>query len=362
MRHVLIVDDELDLGRLWQATITLLDSSMPVVVVPSAEEAMLEVARYPVDLLITDVRLPGMSGFDLVEKIRDDHKDMKIIMITGLPDDEYPSRAREIGVDEFFRKPMGIPALTAAVKRLLSLDPPAELPKEKLTISAEDKLTPEQILTAFLAEMRKKLGAAVVLILDAQSKVLSQAGYIPLENFQSDWIIPIMHVLQAGRKVSFLMKKEQPVSAQIFRGEKYDLAIAPIGKLGLVIFLEAGNSRLRLVIALEEILVEYENLRIALDESGLDYHLDQDLVFEGVAEILEGTQKDPPFEKVDNIAVDGSLESIFELLDRNQKPDLKDVESFWDQAIDVKELSSDDPDMLSYSQAQELGLISGEDG
>ena len=58
MKHVLIVDDALDLGRLLQTALVMLDPAMPVVVVPSAEEAILEATRHQLDLLITDLNSP----------------------------------------------------------------------------------------------------------------------------------------------------------------------------------------------------------------------------------------------------------------------------------------------------------------
>jgi CheY-like chemotaxis protein len=56
MKHVLIVDDALDLGRLLQSALATLDIKVKTVVVPSAEEAILEAAHHPIDLLVTDIR------------------------------------------------------------------------------------------------------------------------------------------------------------------------------------------------------------------------------------------------------------------------------------------------------------------
>ena len=59
MKRILIVDDALDLGRLWQAAIKAAAPELEIVVVPSAEEALLEANYHSIDLLITDIRLPG---------------------------------------------------------------------------------------------------------------------------------------------------------------------------------------------------------------------------------------------------------------------------------------------------------------
>ncbi len=66
MKRVLIVDDAIDLGRLLQDAVKTAHPEVPILVVPSAEEALLEFSRLTVDLLITDIRLPGMSGLELI--------------------------------------------------------------------------------------------------------------------------------------------------------------------------------------------------------------------------------------------------------------------------------------------------------
>ncbi len=68
MKRILIADDALELGRLLQTVFLTLDPKLSIQVVPSAEEALLESSRKPIDLLVSDVRLPGMSGLDLVRK------------------------------------------------------------------------------------------------------------------------------------------------------------------------------------------------------------------------------------------------------------------------------------------------------
>ena len=84
MKHILIVDDALEIGRLLQSALATLDMKIKTMVVPSAEEALLEAAHYPIDLLVTDIRLPGLSGTDLVRKMRSLHPALKVIMITGM--------------------------------------------------------------------------------------------------------------------------------------------------------------------------------------------------------------------------------------------------------------------------------------
>jgi CheY-like chemotaxis protein len=70
MKRVLIVDDALELGRFLQAALKTLRPPVESVLVPSAEEAILESSQTAPDLLVADIRLPGISGLELVRKIR----------------------------------------------------------------------------------------------------------------------------------------------------------------------------------------------------------------------------------------------------------------------------------------------------
>ena len=64
--RILIVDDQRDITRMLRLAVEALGRGYSVADVPSAEEALLEVRRAAVDLLITDLRLPGISGLELI--------------------------------------------------------------------------------------------------------------------------------------------------------------------------------------------------------------------------------------------------------------------------------------------------------
>jgi DNA-binding NtrC family response regulator len=106
MKRIVIVDDSIDIGRLLQATLLTLDPHLSISVVPSAEEAMLEAGRSPLDLLVTDMRLPGINGLEMVNKVRAKYPQAKVIMVSGLADDDLEERAKKTGVLKFFHKPL----------------------------------------------------------------------------------------------------------------------------------------------------------------------------------------------------------------------------------------------------------------
>ena len=125
MTRVLIVDDAIDLGRMLQDALKVTRPEIPITVVPSAEEALLESTRYTFDLLVTDLRLPGMSGLELISKIRLRQPGIKVILITALtPEDRLFRLKEEVHPDIFIRKPISIANFLESVVNLIGAQPP----------------------------------------------------------------------------------------------------------------------------------------------------------------------------------------------------------------------------------------------
>lgn len=72
----------------------------------------------PIDLLVTDVHMPGISGWDLAARLRRERPDLKILLLSGA--DPGPRRALEPGV-AFLRKPLAGATLVEHARRLLAL-------------------------------------------------------------------------------------------------------------------------------------------------------------------------------------------------------------------------------------------------
>src|SRR5574342_121011 len=106
VKQILIVDDDRELSRMLRATLELFDRSYKIIEVPSAEEAMLEARRYAFDLVIADIRLPGMDGVEMLRRIRRFHPDTQIIIITGGVPPATEAEARNLHIVAYFSKPL----------------------------------------------------------------------------------------------------------------------------------------------------------------------------------------------------------------------------------------------------------------
>ncbi len=119
--RILVVDDNPDINMVMKE---LLGShGYDVVAVPDAERAAWEVRHHPPDLILSDVVMPGKSGYELCHELKADPltRLIPVVLITGLSNREDRLKGIESGADDFLNKPIFSEELFARVKSLLKL-------------------------------------------------------------------------------------------------------------------------------------------------------------------------------------------------------------------------------------------------
>jgi DNA-binding response OmpR family regulator len=114
---VLVVED--DPGTLRFVTLALQRAGFTVVSVTSAPPALDLLAAQEIDVLLADIGLPGMSGFDLISEVRRRHPDLGIALMTADASVDTAAHALRSQVDDFLTKPVSPTTLVAQVRRLV---------------------------------------------------------------------------------------------------------------------------------------------------------------------------------------------------------------------------------------------------
>jgi putative two-component system response regulator len=118
---ILIVDDQPQNNELLEAL--LVPQGYEIVKAVSGNEALEKLAGNQIDLMLLDVMMPGMDGFEVTRRVRQDDKNklLPIILVTALRETEDRVKGIEAGGDDFLSKPVDKMELSARVKSLLKV-------------------------------------------------------------------------------------------------------------------------------------------------------------------------------------------------------------------------------------------------
>ena len=117
MPHILIIEDEPSTS--WALAEGLSDDGFSIDTFATAEEAWNWLQQGQCDLVISDLRLPGMSGLEFARKLARSRRALPIIVLTAYGSSETLRQLAAAGVSECFPKPFAMDALRRAVRRSL---------------------------------------------------------------------------------------------------------------------------------------------------------------------------------------------------------------------------------------------------
>jgi len=115
--RILVVDDAPTTLEVLQRNLTSQDYQ--VFTAPGVPEAIKVLDTTPVDLVITDLKMPGASGLDLIRHVRENFKETEVMMITGYPTIESAVKAVKTGAEDYLTKPFTDEELFSTVQRVL---------------------------------------------------------------------------------------------------------------------------------------------------------------------------------------------------------------------------------------------------
>jgi excisionase family DNA binding protein len=119
-RRVLIVDDERDIREFVKGVLESMDSSYEVETASDGYEALIKVGDFKPELVILDIRMPNIDGFEVCRRIKEDRfsKDISILAVTAYGE-ESTEKILRCGADYCLPKPLRLKDLKKKVQKLL---------------------------------------------------------------------------------------------------------------------------------------------------------------------------------------------------------------------------------------------------
>jgi two-component system NtrC family sensor kinase len=140
MHKLLLIDDEPDILRVLSRSLRA--DGYEVVCAQNGTEGIAVFEKEKPDIVITDIKMPGMDGIEVLKTVKDLHVDTEVIIITGHGDIENAIEALKHGASDFINKPVRDEALAIALRR------------------AREKFEIRQQLKAYTTDLERKIEAA----------------------------------------------------------------------------------------------------------------------------------------------------------------------------------------------------------
>ncbi len=242
-KRILIVDDEPKVGFFLKESLESLGRGYDVSHVGTGEAALAEMARRPFELIVTDLRMPGLNGLDLLARVREVAPDTRTILITAYGSDEVESESKRLNASHYFSKPFQIDDFTTAVENVLADETPGA--SEALDLNSEqiDRIRQR------LSDLRFEVGAQCILLADMPGRLLAEVG-------PADGITPpaLTELMGSGFAPLFQVARHlhegHTFNLTYHEGARYDIYAANVGDklfVTLVFDRRQGASRIGMV-------------------------------------------------------------------------------------------------------------------
>ncbi len=115
---ILLVDDEKEFAHTLSERIKMREIASDVAL--DGEEALELVSNDVPDVMVLDLRMPGIDGIEVLKRVKDTYPDVKVIILTGKGTEKDEKEARRLGAFEYLEKPIEVDTLVEKIRRAYS--------------------------------------------------------------------------------------------------------------------------------------------------------------------------------------------------------------------------------------------------
>ena len=240
-KWILIVDDEDAILSVLQKSLSKLGNEYHVVTAPDGYAALEELKKHSFDLVVTDYKMAGMNGMELLGRIREEQPDTRVILMTAYGSVSVEAEAKRLEVYRYLSKPLEIDTFRQIVKE--AMEDAATSRPGLLILSDEGYREVVQLLN----QLQGDIGARCIFLTDAEGHFIARVGLVknlPLEQIATLVGSSVATLIEAGRVID---GDSDTINLAYREGKRENLYVVNIGRQLLLIFLiDRGpyNSRI----------------------------------------------------------------------------------------------------------------------
>jgi DNA-binding NtrC family response regulator len=117
-KKILVVDDEESLRTVLSTE--LASEGYDVGTAADGDDAITEMGKTAFDLVLLDIKMPRMNGFEVLKHVKDKHPRTRVIMLTGFADLKNAIESKKLGAEDFVSKPYDLVDLLTTIERVMS--------------------------------------------------------------------------------------------------------------------------------------------------------------------------------------------------------------------------------------------------
>lgn len=222
---ILIVDDEPKVAFFFQKHLELLSDEHEVTAVNSGTDALALLREQSFALMITDLRMPGMDGLELLAHVHQISPRTRTILVTAYGSENVWEEAERLNTFRALSKPIQISDLVSAVQEALVQPESVKSQSGVVVLTGENY----HLLGHSLEELRVNLGARATILADTGGRVLVQAGAI--EGFNIAVAMSLLGgKVAASNVLAEKLKYRKPVHLSYFEGPPYDIYASSVNQ------------------------------------------------------------------------------------------------------------------------------------
>ncbi len=241
--RILIVDDDPGVAFFTKENLAGLGAAYHVEAAMSGEEALRKMAVEPYDLVIADLRMPGMNGLELLYRVKRRYPQTQLILMTAYGNDRVQQAAHRLQVYRYIAKPFQIEDLINAVRAALG---GFTVNTRGVFILSDERY---EEVAAELGQLQVDTGAQVVLLCDTMGQTIARVGDI--EGLD---LISVAALVAGGLNTTLEMRRllgeKQALDLNYHEGDRFDVYSTTVGDNLFLLFLfdkQVTTSRIGMV-------------------------------------------------------------------------------------------------------------------